>query len=209
MRKMLAFLTGLALLCGTALVGAPAMATQSPANAGEENSAAQLVGEPESFVIFGEQPEIKAGKVSRADVEQSFKAQNQKSAIEVASPARAALAWDVYSSWKDNKAKTTAIRWGSSTWGWRHVQKHNVSLKMIQKTTKFPKTRTVDGNRIIYTTPANKYTCWLGFACKIDKSATVLVLVANQRAGDGKHKGVITAYCTGTKVCPNWVREVA
>lgn len=125
--------------------------------------------------------------------------------LKVASPA--ALNYGIYSKWKDNKAKTTVIRWGTPTWGWRHVQKHNVSLRMIQKTTQFPNYRTVIGNTIVYRTPATKYKCWV--VCVIEKTIMVREVVSNNRLNDGYHRGVITTYCEGVSVGPNWVREVA
>ncbi|WP_270354323.1 hypothetical protein [Microbacterium testaceum] len=45
-------------------------------------------------------------------------------------------AYSIYSQWWDNKYIKAAVRNGTATWGWQHLQKHNVSLAMLQKTTK-------------------------------------------------------------------------
>lgn len=207
-KKFLALLSGVALAGMTTLAGAPALAAPTAQKSEANQDASKGALEPTTMVAFGEQTVGQSGSVAQADLKKAVAAQDGAS-IQFAVPARAALSYDVYSSWKDNKAKTTAIRWGTATWGWRHVQKHNVSLKMIQKTTKYPKDRySESGNRLIYRTPANKYKCWLGI-CKTEKTMMVFVLVNNSRLAEGKHRGVITSYCEGLKVCPNWVREVA
>lgn len=119
-------------------------------------------------------------------------------------------AYRIVSTWRDGRNARNAIRAGSSTWGWAHVQKHNVSIAMIQKTTKFPQFRTVSGTSTTYRTPANTYVCWLT-VCRIDKSVMVRVVHEDRMLSDGQPRGMITTYCeiSGTKVCPNWVREVA
>ncbi|GAA1690961.1 hypothetical protein GCM10009808_04880 [Microbacterium sediminicola] len=117
-------------------------------------------------------------------------------------------AYGIVSQWWDNKSIRVTVRKGTSTWGWTHVQKHNVSMTMIQKTTKFPKTRSVSGSTITYQTPAMKFTCWLA-TCWVEKSMDVRVVSNNTRLTDGSPKGVITAYCVGPTVCPAWVRQVA
>lgn len=119
-------------------------------------------------------------------------------------------AYRIVSTWRDGRNARNAIRAGSSTWGWAHVQKHNVSIAMIQKTTKFPQFRTVSDTSTTYRTPANTYVCWLT-VCRIDKSVMVRVVHEDRMLSDGQPRGMITTYCeiSGTKVCPNWVREVA
>ncbi|BAU33461.1 hypothetical protein [Microcella alkaliphila] len=119
-------------------------------------------------------------------------------------------AYRIVSTWRDGRNARNAVRAGSSTWGWAHVQKHNVSMAMIQKTTKFPRFRTVSGTSTTYRTPANTYVCWLT-VCRIDKSVMVRVVHEDRMLSDGQPRGMITTYCeiSGTKVCPNWVREVA
>jgi hypothetical protein len=116
--------------------------------------------------------------------------------------------YTVISQWWDSKSIRAAVRRGTSTWGWMHLQKHNVSMAMLQKTTKFPRTRTVTGSTITYVTPAMQFTCWLA-SCNVDRTMDVKVVLNNTRLRDGAPKGVITAYCMGVSVCPAWVREVA
>jgi hypothetical protein len=111
-------------------------------------------------------------------------------------------------AWKDNKALTVAYRYGTATWGHLHVQKHNISLNMIKKATQFPRTRSVEGTTVVYITPAREFVCYL-WGCYVTRSMDVKVVVANNRLTDGYNKGVITAYCVGPKVCPNWVRATA
>lgn len=79
---------------------------------------------------------------------------------------------------------------------------------MIKKTTMFPRTRSIEGSTIVYDTPAIKYVCWLAF-CSIEKQMDVRVVYQTKKLSDKFAKGVITAYCVGTVVCPQWVRDVA
>lgn len=122
--------------------------------------------------------------------------------------AAADPAYSIYSQWWDNKYIKVAVRNGNSTWGWQHLQKHNVSLTMLQKTTKFPRNRYLENGSLIYVTPANQYTCWLA-SCRIDRTMDVKVIVNPTRLADGAPRGIITAYCVGPQVCPAWVRQVA
>jgi len=117
-------------------------------------------------------------------------------------------AYSIYSQWWDNKRIKAAVRNGTGTWGWQHLQKHNVSLAMLQKTTQFPRNRDVNGTTITYVTPANLFTCWLA-SCRVDKTMDVRVVSNNTRLNDGAPRGIITAYCVGPTVCPAWVRQVA
>ncbi|TFD67759.1 hypothetical protein [Cryobacterium ruanii] len=92
-----------------------------------------------------------------------------------------------------------AMRKGDSAWGWAHAQNHNVTDKsMIQKTAKFPKSRTAKGTTIVYETTANEYTCWALTGCKITRTATVRVVANSTVLSDGWPKGVITSYCVDT-----------
>lgn len=121
--------------------------------------------------------------------------------------------YTVVSTWTDNQAKQTIARRGNgTTWGWTKVQmKHAVTLGMVQKTTKFPRPgdgRKIEGNSIVYRTDAIEWECWLG-VCNAKRSMTVKVVIENSRMSDGRQKGLITAYCEGTTVCPQWVRNVA
>lgn len=117
-------------------------------------------------------------------------------------------AYSIYSQWWDNKYIKVAVRNGTTSWGWQHLQKHNVSLAMLQKTTKFPRSRYMENGSQIYVTPANQYTCWLA-SCRIDRTMDVKVVVNPTRLNDGAPRGVISAYCLGPTVCPTWVRQVA
>lgn len=120
----------------------------------------------------------------------------------------AVSAYSIYSQWWDNKAVKVAVRNGTSAWGWQHLQKHNVSLSMVKKTTQFPRNRDASKTGITYVTPANLYTCWLTW-CRVDKTMDVKVVMNNTRLNDGAPRGIITAYCIGATVCPEWVRQVA
>lgn len=119
--------------------------------------------------------------------------------------------YDQVSIWKDNQALKMALRKGNSAWGWAHAQRHSVTESMIQKTTKFPKSRTATGTTIVYETPANEYTCWAFTGCKITRTATVRVVANRSVLSDGWPKGVITSYCVDPKsrVCPAWVAIAA
>lgn len=122
-------------------------------------------------------------------------------------------AYRIVSTWTDNIAKSTVARAGNgTTWGLTKVQnKHHVNLNMIQKTTKFPRPtggRVTQGSAIIYVTDAIEWECWLG-TCKPKRSMAVKVVVENTRMSDNKQKGLITAYCMGVTVCPQWVVNVA
>jgi len=117
-----------------------------------------------------------------------------------------ALKW----TWRDGRNVRNAIRAGTSTWGWTHVQKHNVSVQMVQITTRFPQHRTISGSTTVYRTPANTYTCWLT-VCQISQSMMVRVVHNNTMLSDGQPRGMITTYCESrtSNVCPNWVRDLA
>jgi hypothetical protein len=111
--------------------------------------------------------------------------------------------------WNDNKYVQNVLRYGTSTWGWVHSRdKHGVTQSMIKKTTMFPRSRTVSGSNIYYQTPAIKYICWMA-SCSIDRQMDVRVVYDLARQSDNFAKGVITAYCVGPTVCPQWVRDVA
>ncbi|UCR89325.1 hypothetical protein [Mycetocola spongiae] len=112
-------------------------------------------------------------------------------------------------AWWDNKSSRVAIRQGNASWGWTHVGKHNVSMAMMEKATRFPQSRVRQGvDTLVYRTPANEYRCWLA-VCKIYQSMTVVVVVNTQPLSDGLPKGVITTYCAGPTVCAAWVRKAA
>ena len=70
---------------------------------------------------------------------------------------------------------------------------------MIQKTMKFPKSRTATGMAIVYDTAANKYTGWDFTRCKITRTATVRVVTNSSVLSNGWPKGVITSYCVDPK----------
>ncbi|MFT4211555.1 MAG: hypothetical protein QM626_06735 [Microbacterium sp.] len=113
------------------------------------------------------------------------------------------------SGWTDNKATRIGYRYGTTAWGWLHIQPHNVTNTMVKKTTQFPRSRTVSGTTITYVTPANEFTCWLT-VCWITRTMDVQVVVnSSPRLSDGYPKGVISAYCVGANVCPSWVVKVA
>jgi hypothetical protein len=117
--------------------------------------------------------------------------------------------YTILSTWTDNKGARVALREGSASWGWVHAKVHNVSRAMLQKTTKFPRTRQIQGSAIVYQTPAHEYECWL-FWCTITKSMDVRVVVETTQLNDGYNKGVITSYCLDpTAVCPSWVVRAA
>lgn len=122
--------------------------------------------------------------------------------------AAADPAYAIYSQWRDNKYIKVAVRNGNISWGWQHLQKHNVSLAMLQKTTKFPRNRYLKDGNLIYITPANQYICWLA-SCRVERTMDVRVIMNNTRLNDGAPRGIITAYCDGPRVCPAWVRQAA
>lgn len=124
-------------------------------------------------------------------------------------PAAADPAYRRLQTWNDNQYLQVVLRQGTSTWGWTKIQsKHRATLAMAKKTTQFPRTRTVQGGSIVYTTPAMTFTCWLGW-CSIDRQMTVKTVFETTRLSDGFAKGVITTHCVGVTVCPQWVRDVA
>ncbi|CAH0230354.1 hypothetical protein [Microbacterium foliorum] len=81
---------------------------------------------------------------------------------------------------------------------------------MVQKTTKFPREggRVTSGNSITYTTDAIEWSCTI-ISCTPKRTMAVKVVIENTRLGDNYHKGLITAYCAGVTVCPQWVVNAA
>ncbi|WP_426325479.1 hypothetical protein [Microbacterium sp. E-13] len=159
--------------------------------------------------------ELEAGEASSSEEATVFAlwttvAGQQSLVAESTSMIRSAVtAYTRVMAWNDNKYVPLVLRQGTSTWGWVKIRdKHAATQTMVKKTTQFPRTRTVSGTNIYYTTPAIKYTCWFSF-CTIDKQMDVHVVYETTRQSDGAAKGVITAYCVGVTVCPQWVRDVA
>ncbi|CAD5140095.1 MULTISPECIES: hypothetical protein [unclassified Microbacterium] len=197
-------------------------------------AAAKAPDESERTTIttFGFVPTDSAGTAAQTDVEaqiaevESLEASDTPlaapydsskmpsgSAKDRAAMAAGDTAYRIVSTWTDNIAKPIVARAGNgTTWGLTKVQnKHHVNLNMIKKTTKFPRPtggRVTQGTSIIYLTDAIEWECWIG-SCKPKRSMTVKVVIENARMSDGKQKGLITAYCMGVTVCPQWVINVA
>ncbi|KAA0962166.1 hypothetical protein [Microbacterium sp. ANT_H45B] len=194
--------------------------------------AADAADDPTSFTTFGYVPTGAEGTAAQADVEaqvtraDSFDASSRSrsaapdtsqmapaSPEDLAAAAAADPAYRIVSRWTDKIAKSTVARAGNgTTWGLTKVQnKHHVNLNMIQKTTKFPRPdggRVIQGSAIIYVTDAIEWECWLG-SCTPKRTMAVKVVVENTRMSDNYQKGLITAYCMGVTVCPQWVINVA
>lgn len=150
--------------------------------------------------------------ISRQDIQQIADGDSGPASTKIATvtPMAAATgAYTVMAKWTDNKAKTTLVRRGTSTFGPNHFSaKHGATINMARKTTKFPKTRVTEGSTIVYETPANKLVCSMR-KCTITATQNVRAVVANQRQSDGLQKGVITTYCVGRTVCQTWVVAAA
>lgn len=60
-----------------------------------------------------------------------------------------------------------------------------------------------------YETVARIYTCrtlpWP--QCTITAEQPIRVVYETRLMGDGKHFGVVTAYCIPNEVCPSWVND--
>ncbi|WP_433585103.1 hypothetical protein [Microbacterium hydrocarbonoxydans] len=175
-----------------------------------------------SYTTFGYVPTDTQGQAQEAAVEEQVREVESfnpgETLIPQATPTesrslQAALdgSYTVVSSWTDNQGKPTVARRGNgTTWGLTKVQtKHNATLSMIQKTTKFPRPggRTTEGSSIVYKTDAIEWECWLG-VCNPKRSMSVKVVIENARLSDGLQKGLITAYCEGVTACPQWVINV-
>lgn len=216
----MAAVLGVALLLPVALAG-PAAASAS------ENS-----DDATTFTTFGYIPTDGQGVASSTAVErqtarvevfdtttaQSLSADPDNEPIplgdpdEFAAAAAADPAYRVVSTWTDKLGKTTVARAGNgTTWGLTKVKnKHNVTLGMVQKTTKFPREggRVTSGNSITYMTDAIEWSCTI-ISCTPKRTMAVKVVIENTRLGDNYHKGLITAYCAGVTVCPQWVVNAA
>lgn len=202
---------------------------------GSESADAVIVAEPTSVTVMGlddfqtgdtvpVDELIDLAQAAGQDIEPELDVTAAESSVRAtalraappATAARASLpikaaadpAYSIYSQWWDNRNIKVAVRNGTNAWGWQHLQKHNVSLSMLKKTTQFPRNRDASNTGITYVTPANLYTCWLTW-CRVDKTIDVKVVMNNTRLNDGAPRGIITAYCIGSTVCPDWVRQVA
>lgn len=113
--------------------------------------------------------------------------------------------WDEVNRWNDNLGVLVVLRYGNgTTWGWIKARdNHGVTQTMIRKTVQFPRDRSPQGSAIVYVTPAIEYSCWLGI-CTPVRSMDVRVVNATNNS-----QGVITAYCIGVTICPQWVRDAA
>lgn len=181
------------------------------------------VGEEAVFTAIGDvevnadgtvsMAELERVGVTKADIQEAAHADENSVSESKPLAAVAAAANPAYTrlaTWKDNKAKTTTVRRGTSSFGYNHFSsKHNATINMARKTSQFPKTRTTSGSTIVYKTPANKLVCSIGLGCKITATITVREVVNNTRLSDGYQKGVITVVCEGYTLCPQWVIDVA
>lgn len=176
------------------------------------------------YLIFGDIPLNADGSVDRAVLEHTASEQDATVAAilggsetdPTAAQAMVAVveddasinatssAYGVQRTWQDNRAAWRALRLGTSSWGWTHAKRHNVSVAIIIKTTQFPRSRVTSGTQTVYLTPAREFVCSL-FGCWVTQSMDVRLVHDNRILGDRWPKGVITTYCIGPSVCPPWV----
>lgn len=202
-------------MVGAALVPSTAIAADEPHDV-------------KTLTTFGFVPTDSTGEAALSDVEaQIGKIESLKplvaphdsnevpsaSARDLEGMAVADPAYRIVSTWTDKIGKSTVARAGNgTTWGLTKVQyKHHVNLSMVQKTTKFPRPdggRVTQGSAIVYLTDAIEWECWLA-VCSPKRTMAVKVVIENTRMSDGKQKGLITGYCLGVTVCPQWVINVA
>lgn len=176
------------------------------------------------YLIFGDIPLNADGSVDRAVLEHSASEQDATVAAILSGsetdPAAAQAmvsvveddasinatspAYGIQRTWQDNRAAWRALRLGTSTWGWTHAKRHNVSMAIIIKTTQFPRSRVASGDQTVSVTPAREFVCG-PFGCWVTRSMDVRLVHDNRILGDRWPKGVITTYCVGPSVCPSWV----
>lgn len=117
--------------------------------------------------------------------------------------------YDILTEWKGNVTLTIPMRYGTSSWGYRHiVDDHNVTTNVARTATKFPTYRKVESSSsIVYRVPVNYYVCSY-LVCTIKASAMVRTVVNPTILSDGHRKGVITTYCEEyLGFCPDWVKD--
>ncbi|MBT2384934.1 hypothetical protein [Streptomyces sp. ISL-11] len=134
---------------------------------------------------------------------------------------------DVVGQWKERDGWDTVMRRGyynpalDRGFGLAKVeQKHNLSLKAVRATTKYPRPgptgkEPLAGSRTTYNyrTEVLHVKCsgwWIFRTCRVVDVKTIRAGVDFRVPpnGDGKSKGVITAFCENTPGrCPDWVKD--
>jgi hypothetical protein len=125
--------------------------------------------------------------------------------------------YKVVATWKDSKGATVYLRQGSwngkSGWGYGKISKyHNLSVAAVRTVTKYPQRRAhVAGQKYNYYTPVEHVRCsgwWVFRRCKVVEAVQVTVGVDFRSVGTGSF-GVVTAFCSGSTRCPDWVKQAA
>ncbi|WP_217231223.1 hypothetical protein [Streptomyces anulatus] len=126
----------------------------------------------------------------------------------VITPAHAAPAWEktVKCQQEDWDSRVIPTRAGNDELGWRHLSgPHNIRKCRVVNAALNGEVVKKKGNRLEYS----------AYAWNDDKRVTVIVIVQYSRkttdgrydAGRGKKIGVITAYCKGMNMCPDWINR--
>ncbi|GHG49705.1 hypothetical protein [Streptomyces griseocarneus] len=134
---------------------------------------------------------------------------------------------DIVGEWKERDGWNTVMRRGyydpalDRGFGLTKVdQKHNLSLAAVKATTKYPRPgasgkEPLNGSSTTYNyrTEVLHIKCsgwWIFRTCRVVDVKTIRAGVDFRvpPGGDGKSKGVITAFCEGVPGrCPDWVRN--
>lgn len=123
-----------------------------------------------------------------------------------ASPASAGPSWDhrIMCQKTDPDGRVIPTRLGNSELGWRHLSaKHNIRNCGIINAALGGRVDEKNGDRLVY---------W-GDVVNGRRHVSVRVVVQYaQRTADGRYDagpggkiGVVTAFCVGANVCPNWI----
>ncbi|MEU6501254.1 hypothetical protein ABZ895_17040 [Streptomyces californicus] len=126
----------------------------------------------------------------------------------VITPAHAAPGWEktVKCQQEDWDGRVISTRAGNDELGWRHFSgPHNIRKCRVVNAALNGEVDKTKGNRLEY---------W-AYAWDGDKRVKVIVIVQYSRktvdgrydAGRGKKIGVITAYCKGMNMCPDWINR--
>lgn len=134
--------------------------------------------------------------------------------------ARDAYSYVVRGTWKTQDNRTGVVRqgrWdGVRGFGLDKIEQfHNVGLAHVRTATQYPRPGPTgnyasSGTSRWYETDVLHVRCggwWIFRTCKVVETRVFKALMEFRLLDDGKPVGVITAYCVGSTLCPEWVRS--
>lgn len=208
LRRFAAFALTAALISGATLAVSPATAM---------NEADLAPAGTETFSVIGNLPVSADGTVLVQDLTKVGVTSTQVQSIQrgtlepVDEQMAAAAAWEPFdrlTSWKDSIGLTVPIRYGTASWGYRHiVDKHNMTTNVSRTVTKYPRTRVEQSSSShVYIAPVYLLNC-SPIMCTILDQRDVRAVTNPTIQNDGHRRGIITTYCIGETYCNSWVKN--